>query len=226
MTRLQEELSQLREALADMARLATKQLKKSVCSLLDEDEDLANEVLVNEKRVNAYELKIDRDCEHIFTLLNPVAHDMRFVFATLKINADLERIGDYGEGIAKLVLLGEKKFDKIFIEKMGLKDMFDTTLRMMEDVTKAYCTDDTKLARSVFARDLQLNEINRNASAIVEDYIKSNIDKIQQALLVLSIIRKLERVGDHITNIAEEIIFYKEAKVLKHIEKSEGSQEQ
>ena len=92
MTRLQEELSQLREALADMARLATKQLKKSVCSLLDEDEDLANEVLVNEKRVNAYELKIDRDCEHIFTLLNPVAHDMRFVFATLKINADLERI--------------------------------------------------------------------------------------------------------------------------------------
>jgi phosphate transport system protein len=226
MTRLQEELSQLREALADMARLATKQLKKSVCSLLDEDEDLANEVLVNEKRVNAYELKIDRDCEHIFTLLNPVAHDMRFVFATLKINADLERIGDYGEGIAKLVLLGEKKFDKIFIEKMGLKDMFDTTLRMMEDVTKAYCTDDTKLARSVFARDLQLNEINRNASAIVEDYIKSNIDKIQQALLVLSIIRKLERVGDHITNIAEEIIFYKEAKVLKHIEKSEGNQEQ
>lgn len=224
MTRLQEELSQLREALADMARLATKQLKKSVCSLLDEDEDLANEVLVNEKRVNAYELKIDRDCEHIFTLLNPVAHDMRFVFATLKINADLERIGDYGEGIAKLVLLGEKKFDKIFIEKMGLKDMFDTTLRMMEDVTKAYCTDDTKLARSVFARDLQLNEINRNASAIVEDYIKSNIDKIQQALLVLSIIRKLERVGDHITNIAEEIIFYKEAKVLKHIEKSEGNQ--
>ena len=226
MTRLQEELSQLREALADMARLATKQLKKSVCSLLDEDEDLANEVLVNEKRVNAYELKIDRDCEHIFTLLNPVAHDMRFVFATLKINADLERIGDYGEGIAKLVLLGEKKFDKIFIEKMGLKDMFDTTLRMMEDVTKAYCTDDTKLARSVFARDLQLNEINRNASAIVEDYIKSNIDKIQQALLVLSIIRKLERVGDHITNIAEEIIFYKEAKVLKHIEKSEGNQDQ
>ena len=226
MTRLQEELSQLREALADMARLATKQLKKSVCSLLDEDEDLANEVLVNEKRVNAYELKIDRDCEHIFTLLNPVAHDMRFVFATLKINADLERIGDYGEGIAKLVLLGEKKFDKKLIEKMGLKDMFDTTLRMMEDVTIAYCSDDTKLARSVFARDLQLNEINRNASTIVEDYIKSNIDRIQQALLILSIIRKLERVGDHITNIAEEIIFYKEAKVLKHIEKTEGNEEQ
>ena len=109
---------------------------------------------------------------------------------------------------------------------MGLKDMFDTTLRMMEDVTMAYCSDDTKLARSVFARDLQLNEINRNASTIVEDYIKSNIDRIQQALLILSIIRKLERVGDHITNIAEEIIFYKEAKVLKHIEKTEGNEEQ
>ncbi|HYJ37235.1 MAG TPA: PhoU domain-containing protein, partial [Chitinophagaceae bacterium] len=78
MTHLQEELTQLRESVSDMAILVKNQLKKSVCSLLDEDEDLANEVLFNEKRVNALELKIDRDCEQIFALLNPVAHDMRF----------------------------------------------------------------------------------------------------------------------------------------------------
>ena len=221
MTRLQEELKQLRESLSDMAVLVKKQLKKSVCSLLDADEDLANEVIFNEKRVNAFELKIDRDCEQIFALLNPVAHDMRFVFATLKINADLERIGDYGEGIAKLVLLGKKSFDKDLIEKIRLKEMFDTSLLMMEDVTKAYCEDDTKIARSIFAKDQQLNEVNRNASGIVEEYIKNNLDKIQQALLIVSIIRKLERVGDHITNVAEEIIFYKEAKILKHHKKKD-----
>jgi len=222
MTRLQEELRQLRENLSDMAVLVKKQLEKSVHSLLEEDEDLANEVIVNEKRVNALELNIDRQCEHIFALLNPVAHDMRFVFSTLKINADMERIGDYGEGIAKLVLMGKKSFDKNLIEKIKLKEMFDTSLLMMEDVTKAYCEDDTKIARSVFAKDLELNEINRNASNVAEEYIKSNLDRIQQALLLVSIIRKLERVGDHITNVAEEVIFYKEAKVLRHIKKREN----
>lgn len=221
MTRLQEELRNLREHLSEMAGLVKNQLKKSVHSLLDEDEDLANEVLANEKRVNAMELNIDRECEHIFALLNPVAHDMRFVFSTLKINADLERIGDYGEGIAHIVLLGKKSFDKELIKKIKLREMFDTSLQMMEDVAKAYCDDDTKIARSIFARDLELNEINRNASSVAEEYIRGNLDRIHQALLVVSIIRKLERVGDHITNIAEEVIFYKEAKILRHIKKSE-----
>ena len=221
MTRLQEELKQLKESISDMGLLVKQQLKKSVCSLLDKDEDLANEVLVNEKRVNALELQIDRDCEHIFALLNPVAHDMRFVFSTLKINSDMERIGDYAEGIAKLVLLGKKTFDPVLIEKIRLKEMFDTSLVMMEDITQACAEDDTKIARSIFAKDMTLNEINKNASIIVEDYIKTNLDKIQQALLIISVIRKLERVGDHITNIAEEVIFYKEAKVLRHFKKRE-----
>jgi phosphate transport system protein len=221
MTRLQEELKQLKESISDMGMLVTQQLKKSVCSLLDEDEDLANEVLVNEKRVNALELQIDRDCEHIFTLLNPVAQDMRFVFSTLKINSDMERIGDYAEGIAKLVLLGKKTFDKTLIANIRLKEMFDTSLTMMEDITQACVADDTKIARSIFAKDLNLNEINKNASTVVEDYIKANLDRIQQALLITSIIRKLERVGDHITNIAEEVIFYKEAKVLRHLKKKD-----
>ena len=226
MTRLQEELKQLKESLSDMGTLVKQQLKKSVCSLLDGDEDLANEVIFNEKRVNALELKIDRDCEHIFALLNPVAHDMRFVFSTLKINADMERIGDYGEGIAKIVLLGKKTFDKSLIEKVRLKEMFDTCLIMMEDVTEACREDDTKIARSVFAKDLNLNEINWNASIVAEEYIKSNLDKIQQALLIISIIRKLERVGDHITNIAEEVIFYKEAKVIRHFKKQGGGEKE
>lgn len=224
MTRLEEDLKKLRERLSEMAMLVKSQLKKSICSLLEEDEDLANEVIVNEKRVNAMELNIDRDCEHIFALLNPVAHDMRFVFSTLKINADLERIADYGEDIAGIVLIGKKSFDKDLIKTIRLIEMSDITQEMMEDVTKAYFEDNTKIARSVFAKDLKLDEINKNASTIAENYIKNNLDKIQQALMLISIIRKLERVGDHITNIAEEVIFYKEAKVLRHVDKSEDKQ--
>jgi phosphate transport system protein len=225
MTRLEEELKILKESLAEMAGLVKQQLKKSVDSLLNTDDDLATEVLYNEKRVNAFELKIDRDCERIFTLQNPMANDMRLVFSTLKINADLERIGDYAEGIAKLVLLGERSFDKKLITNIGLERMYPAALLMMDNVVTAYCDSDTDIARSVLSKDAVLNEINRNASNITEDYITKNLDKIQQALLLLSIVRKLERVGDHITNIAEEVIFFKEAKVLKHIDKKDESQD-
>jgi phosphate transport system protein len=222
MTQLQEKLSELRADLVEMANLVARQLEKSVHALLDSDEDLANEVIFNEKRVNAFELKIDNDCEQIFTLLAPFAQDMRFVFSTVKINADLERIGDYAEGIAKLVLLGKKDFDSSLIETIHLRDMFSAAMSMLEDVTTAYAEDDSRLARTLFARDEQLNEINRNVAEWIGDYVKDNHDKIRQALLLLSIIRKLERVGDHIKNIAEDVIFYKEAKVLKHIDKKSG----
>lgn len=216
MTHMQEALYELKESITEMAELVQKQIKKSVDSLIDKDEDLANEVVFNERRVNALELSIDKECENIFALLAPVAHDMRLVFATLKINADLERIGDYAEGIAKLVLLGKKNFDFKLLDDLELKPMFDTAYTMLEDVTKAYCDDDSKLARSVFSRDLKLNEINSAAADIVIGYCRNNINNMNEALLLLSIIRKLERVGDHITNIAEEVIFYKEAKILKH----------
>ena len=126
------------------------------------------------------ELNIDRECEHIFALLNPVAHDMRFVFSTLKINADLERIGDYGEDIARIVLIGKKSFDKDLIKTIRLKEMSEITQDMMEDVTTAYCEDNTKVARSVFSKDLKLDEINKNASTIAEEYIKNNLIKFNR----------------------------------------------
>jgi phosphate transport system protein len=222
MTYLQEELKKLRQSLLEMAEIVAGQLRKSIAALKETDIDLANEVVFNEKRVNAFELKIDRDCEYIFALHTPVANDMRFVFSTLKINADLERIGDYAEGIAKLVLLGINHFDKQLIEDLQLDEMYGIACTMMEDITTAYGHDDSRLARSVYTMDVQLNDINHLASDIVIKYCANNPEKIGQALNLLSIIRKLERVGDHVTNIAEDIIFYKEAVVLKHSGKEES----
>ena len=216
MTHLQEQLDYLKIALTEMASLVESQLQKSIQALLEQDEDLANEVLHHERRVNAYELKIDKDCENIFALLTPVAHDMRLVFATLKINADLERIGDYAEGISKIVVDGKKGFDFNLVQTLDLKHMFDIVFAMFKDVMIAYSENDSRLARSVFSRDLLVNELNYKAMPIIVDFCKENNQAISQAIELLSIMRKLERVGDHITNIAEEIIFYKEAQVLKH----------
>lgn len=223
MTQLEEKLGALRNDLVEMANLVALQLEKSLQSLWEGDEDLANEVIINEKRVNAFELRIDSDCEQIFTLLAPFANDMRFVFSTVKINADLERIGDYAESIAKLILLGKKEFDTTLMETIQLREMYMVSMGMLQDVTTAYAEDDTRLARTLFARDEQLNEINRQVAQRVGDYLKDNLDKMHQALLLLSIIRKLERVGDHIKNIAEDVIFFKEAKVLRHINKKDSS---
>ena len=216
MTHLQEQLDYLKIALNEMASLVQSQLEKSIGSLLNEDEDLANEVLHHERRVNAFELKIDKECENIFALLTPVAHDMRLVFATLKMNADLERIGDYAEGIARIVVENKQSFDQQLIKTLDVNYMFEVVFAMLKDVVIAYDENDSRLARSVFSRDLLVNDINHNARQLVVDYCHENPKGIAQAIELLSIVRKLERVGDHVTNIAEEIIFYKEAQVLKH----------
>lgn len=210
------ELNKLKEDMSEMFRMVHSQLEKSKESLLKLDKDLAREVIVNEKRVNSFELKLDRDCENIIALFNPVAVDLRFVLACLKINSNLERVGDIAEGIAKFVLNIKLMPEKELLEKTRLIEMYDIANAMLNDVMNAFISEDTKLARSVFKRDEELDEINAAANTSVADFIREHNDRINQSLYALSSIRKLERVGDQCKNIAEEIIFYIEAKVLKH----------
>jgi phosphate transport system protein len=217
MTHLDIEIKRLKEEAIEMFELVTSQLRKSRSALLSFDKDMASEVTFNEKRVNALELKIDKDCENIFALMNPVAIDLRFVLAVLKINSNLERIGDIADGIARYVSQSESWFDKELIEATRLTEMFDIAIQMLNDAKVSFETEDTKIARGVFKKDDLLDEINGNANAVVESYIQNHLDKIQQSLHIISSIRKLERTGDQVKNVAEEIIFFIEAKVLKHV---------
>ncbi len=216
MTHLEDELIQLKAELSKMGELVTKQLVKTREALLNFDKDLAREVVTLEKRVNALELKIDRDCENTFALFNPVAIDLRLVLAVLKINNNLERSGDIAEGIAKFIIYAKEAFHPDLIEKTGILNMYDTTLSIQEDVMTAFENDDSTLARTIFRRDEAIDKININAHQIVTNYINEYPDRLEEGLYILSMIRKLERVGDHCKNIAEEIIFNVEAKVVKH----------
>jgi len=222
MTHLEEQLHLLKKQMTAMASLVNSQITKSINSLLEDDTDLAQEVIFNEKRVNAFELAIDKDCENILALLNPFAADMRFVFATLKINTNYERIGDNAEGIANYVVMSGKSFDKKLLNAVRFAEMGTTVNRMLNTISESYTEGNAKLARTVFKQDNILDEINHAATDAVAAYSKENPDNMHQALYLLTIIRKLERVGDHITNIAEEIIFSLEAKVLKHGKKQGG----
>ena len=196
--------------------LVQSQLNKAKEAMVNFDKDLAREVLIKEKRVNSYELKIDRDCEDIFALHCPVAVDLRFLLAALKINTNLERIGDIAAGIALYVVESPVNFDAAALEKTSLLRMYDEAVNILIDTRTAFEKEDTVLARSIFKRDDVLDDINDNAPNTVAEVIKADIKTLPEALYVLSIIRKLERVGDQSKNIAEEIIFYVEAKILKH----------
>jgi phosphate transport system protein len=219
-TPLENEINALKRELVSMWILVQSQLNKAKEAMVKFDKDLAREVLIKERRVNSFELKIDRDVENIFALFCPVAIDLRFLLAALKINTNLERIGDIASGIALYVVESSVNFDVKALESTSLLRMYDEAVNIFIDTRTAFEKEDTVLARSIFKRDDVLDAINENAPTAVGDLIKADMNSMPESLYMLSIIRKLERVGDQSKNIAEEIIFYVEAKILKHLESS------
>lgn len=216
MSHLDIELGLLNDDILEMMHLVKTQIEKGRDAFMNFDEELAHEITVNERRVDALELKIDRDCENILALFNPVAIDLRFVIASFKINSDLERLGDHADGIAKYILDFGRPIDEEVIKKMRIDEMYDVSLQMLTNVLEAFASEDTQLARKVFKQDKTLNEINREVSKNTASLIEKDADNIRLYLYLFSIVRKLERVGDLAKNTAEEIIFYIEARVLKH----------
>ena len=179
-------------------------------------------MIVRERRVNAFELKIDSDVEDVIALYNPVAIDLRFVLAMLKINTNLERLGDFAEGIARFVVKSEEPvLDEELLKRLRLEEMQKQVLLMLEVAKRALNEESLELATSVFAKDNLLDEINAEATAVLAEYIKEHPESTLSCLNLVGVFRKLERSGDHITNIAEEIVFFIDAKVLKHSGKVE-----
>ena len=216
MAKIEGELKMLKEEVTAMWALVQSQLAKGLTSLQNFDKDLAREVVMIEKRVNAAELKIDRDCEDIFAIYCPVAVDLRFLLAVLKINTNLERMGDIAEGIANLIIDTKGSFKKELLASTKVVEMYHEALAIIDQILTAFENENSATARGIFKRDEFLDEINRKANELIIDYLKNHPEDIDQALNLLSIIRRLERIGDQAENIAEEIIFYLEAKVIKH----------
>lgn len=210
------ELERLKEKLMEMWDLVEVQLQKGREAMIDANHETAKEVIKLGKKVNNYDVKIDRMCEKFFALFTPVAVDLRTVLAVLKINANLERIGDTAEGIAYFVKKQEEPLDPVFLEKTQVLFMYEEAIKMFVDCQKAFIENDTTLAKELIKRDKVLNKIYRKSDETVLLYVKDAPEKMKQGLILLSIIKKLERVGDQVSNISEEIIFYKDAKIVKH----------
>jgi len=153
MAPIENEIISLKKELINMWMLVQSQLNKTREAMTNFDKDLAREILVKEKRVNSFELKIDRDCENIFALHCPVAIDLRFLLAALKINTNLERIGDIAAGVAKYVIESTANFNEAALESTSILRMFDEAIAILTDTRTAFENEDTALARSIFKRD-------------------------------------------------------------------------
>ena len=221
MAKIEGELTELKQEVISMCTLVHSQLQKALSALLNFDKDLAREVVMIEKRVNSAELKIDRDCEDIFAIYCPVAVDLRFLLAVLKINTNLERMGDIAEGIANLILDTQRAYSEDLLNNTKIVEMYHEAIEIVEQILLAFEKEDSVIARGIFKRDEFLDAINLRANALIIAHLKDHPQDIDQALNLLSIIRRLERVGDQAENIAEEIIFYIEAKVIKHKSRKE-----
>ena len=213
---IDKEILELKNEIAEMFDLVQHQLARSLHAIQYFNQESAKEVMLYEKRINSQELVIDKACEQFVVKFNPVAVDMRFAFATFKINSHLERLGDNAKGIARFVKELDKGFDSNLMEILQLSDMIELGLQMTKLNLDAYLNDDTSTAKLVFELDHKIDIINFNATDIITNYMKENIDEIKPCLSLISTIRKLERVGDLNLNIAEEIVFYVDAKVMKH----------
>ena len=174
---IESELVSLKKEVNEMWTLVYNQLDRAGEAVLTFNRDQAQQVIVREKRVNAFELKIDSDVEDTIALYNPVAIDLRFVLAMFKINSDLERLGDFAEGIARFVVRSEETvLDSELLHSLRIEEMLKQVLGMLEMTKNALNEENLELALNVFSKDNLLDEINAAAPAVLTKYLETHPD--------------------------------------------------
>ncbi len=219
---IQNQVENIKTSVLEMMHLTRKQVARSQEALFTFNKDISEEIIASEKKVNGYDLKIVKDCEQTLALYNPVADDLRLIISVLSINTFLERIGDNAKSIGKFISDFDKPFELEILNKLRFNEIFEHVLQMFDFVIESFETEDTEKAGKVFKIDKAIDEINVAAIKVTADIIRSDMEHAENYLRLLSIVQKLERSGDMLKNIAEESIFYVDAKVLKHNSKKKN----
>jgi phosphate transport system protein len=209
-----QQLATLKDKLLAMAALSQQALELSVEAYVSRDISLANHVLEIEKAINEAETTVDEMAYELLAKEQPMAVDLRFILSVIKINGDLERIGDQATGVARRVILLENKsliHLPIDIEDMGFKVGV-----MIRRAIQALLEADAKLAESVLAMDDEVDDMNRAVQTELMDVMQRQPDCSEQALSAIIISRNLERAADHATNIAEDVIFWVRGSDVRH----------
>lgn len=204
----------------EMWNLVETQVAGAFEALRGYDQDKAREILARERVVNAQELVVDHHCENFIALFAPVAIDLRFVISLLKITNNLERIGDFAESIALFVLYQQKeKLDGALREALQLDLMLTTALEMLALAREALVAEDSTKACRVLSMDDTIDKINTAAVETLAAYIVAHPEHAAETLQLHAVIRRIERIGDRTSNIAEDTVFYVDAKEMRHTKK-------
>lgn len=211
---LDEHLEKLKTRILKMCSLVDEQFQLAVKAVEEENLEIAKLVIGRDAKVDKYDLKIEKICQKIFALSQPVAMDLRMIMSSMTLNTDLERIGDISVNIVENILLIKKKPE--FYNRTKLPEMFSVTKEMLKNSIDAYINGNAELAKKIIISDDKVDKLNEENHSILKEIMKENPDNIEPAVALLVISRELERVADHSTNIAEDVFFIVEAQLIKH----------
>ncbi|VAX31162.1 Phosphate transport system regulatory protein PhoU [hydrothermal vent metagenome] len=210
----QNELERLKKKLLALSAIVEESVERAVRSISNRDIPLAREVIENDRTIDLLEVEVEEECLKILALHQPVAGDLRFVVAVLKINNDLERIGDLAVNIAeRSAYLAEKEpiampFDFVTMEKK--------TRLMLEKSIDSLIQMNIEVANEVGAADDEIDAINREMYNQVAIGVRNSPDQADRLIHCLSISRHLERIADYATNIAEDVIYMIKGQIIRH----------
>jgi phosphate transport system protein len=219
-THFQQELNQLKSELLRMAGLVERAISNAIEALVKRDMPLAEKTIREDAQINEMEISVDERCLNLLALHQPMAGDLRFITSAMRINIELERIGDLAVNIAeRAVSLNQEPQLKPYID---IPHMAEITRKMVKDVLDAFVNRDAALARSVCERDDQVDALNDQVFRELLTYMMADSKTITRAVHLIIVSRCLERIADHATNIAEGVIFMTKALVIKHHADTKG----
>jgi phosphate transport system protein len=208
------EMQALKNRLLSMGALVEERVHQAVVALMERNQRTAETIIAGDAEVNELQIEVDDRCLKLLALQQPMASDLRLITAAMKINADLERIGDQAVNVAENSLrLMEAPPLKPIID---LPRMAEIAQGMTRDSLDAFVRKDASLARSVLARDDEVDQLKDHIFRVLLTYMMADPGTIERALSLILVSRNLERIADHATNIAEDVIFVVEAKDVRH----------
>lgn len=211
---LDDELQVLRDLLMEMAYLVDEQLADAVDALSKLDLDQAERVRMRDDEIDALELKIDRQCERILALHQPVASELRMIITAIKINTDLERIGDHAKNLARAATVVAEAPG--VLESSRLTEMADAARAMLRRVQDAFTTRDRVAARAVVADDQTVDRLYLDVLAELVAYGQAHPEELRAVSRLFTSAKSIERISDHAKNIAEQVVFLVEGTDIRH----------
>jgi phosphate transport system protein len=214
MRHFEEQLDDLRKRLLAMSGLVESAIYRSVLALIEKDEDQANLVFQNESRINQMEIEIDEQATRLLALDQPVAADLRFITATIKINSNLERMGDLAVNIAERAL--SLMHEPVLSTVIDVPHMANLVESMVRKALDAFVQRDAELARGILLSDDAVDEMRNVIYRKLVSYMQQDPRSVPQGVDLIFVARSLERIADHATNIAEDVVFLVEGVDVRH----------